>query len=477
MSEHQRPEPIHFTQAYGLTLDEAAIDFFDLNLLYDSRLFLDPFLLRRSLVEDEQLLFDRFGDFFRFAYDQALLVGSEEDAYDKLKNLLNFHEPKEIGLGYTEHSHDGAGLGPAFAKLLLEFFIGNSARRLVKEEGLYPNGRFNPITLQLFIDDLGPDGLSDITANIVMDYLIAYTQDQCKIHGIPLKQLPLQQDGFNFEEMEWKGGGYYDLPENLTKPGQAVVLVPKRFLRATEEAGDNIESKVRGILQHDPQLTERFSSFLHKKISEISTADIREVFLQEGSVFRSYLESLYQTRTEPYNFERDIYKILAIKSYASFFEDKEFPLEVNGCDQLLELTLEFVTIFKDQCAAADGWREMWKLNENGDPARPQNEKVSGRIFRGMGMAYFHHLGGVTFEAEVGTGNGPVDFKVVYLDCRIVIELKKLSNASLKGDPPLPGYIHGVKRQLPDYAYLSRATHAIYITGQHYTTRKDRKSVV
>ncbi|MFA6430448.1 MAG: hypothetical protein WC229_00960 [Candidatus Paceibacterota bacterium] len=466
----EKKDPVHFTQSYDVLIKENALDFFDLNLKYDSRLFIDPFLLKKSSIVEEQKLFERFGDFFRFAYDKSLLINKDESEYENLKTLLNFHEPKEIGLGYTEDSNKGAGPGPAFAKILFNFFIGNSAKRLIKEEGLFPDGKFNPVTLQLFIDDLGPDGLSDITANLIMDYLIEYTQIQCKLLGIPLKKLPLNNDGFDFENMEWKGGSYYDLPENPLKEGEAVILVPKRFLRATETENDHINTKVRGILSQDSELSKRFSMFVNKNISDISIEDVRSIFLQEESVFKSYIKALTQTRDKPYDFEKDILRILSIKTYSSYFEDNEIPKDIKTCKDLLEKTLEFIDIFKDHCSVSDGWKEMWVMSDVDTEERPQREAVFGRIFRGMGFAYFRNLTKVTFLPEVGTGNGSLDFAVIYNDCRIAIELKRLDNSSPKGVPPILSYMHGIKRQLPEYAYLIRAVYAIYITGQHFTSR-------
>ncbi|MFA6393091.1 MAG: hypothetical protein WCW54_03340, partial [Candidatus Paceibacterota bacterium] len=296
---------------------------------------------------------------------------------------------------------------------------------------------------------------------------INYTQDQCRLLNIPLKNLPVNHDGFDFEEMEWKGGSYYDLPENLLHPGSAVIFVPKRLLRASEFDNDNIESRVKGILQQDTELARRFSIFLSKKVSDIDINDVRKVFLEEGSVFKKYLELITEERVSGYNFEKDILKILAIKSYSKFIKIKDVK-EINNCSELLNKTLELIGIYKDHLSVADGWRDTWY--EKNSTLYPQREVVIGRIFRGMGLAYFHHFPNVTFESEVGTGNGPVDFKVILGSCRIVIELKKLENSSPKGDPSLPSYIHGIKRQLPDYAYLAKATNAIYITGQHYTKR-------
>ncbi|MFA5954077.1 MAG: hypothetical protein WC817_00890 [Patescibacteria group bacterium] len=45
--------PLHISQAFGLNVSEDALDFFDANLFYDSRLFFSiPFRLQPSSMEE-----------------------------------------------------------------------------------------------------------------------------------------------------------------------------------------------------------------------------------------------------------------------------------------------------------------------------------------------------------------------------------------------------------------------------------------
>ena len=472
-NREQKLSPVHISQAFGISTKESDLDFFDANLHYDSRLFIDPFLLKRSPVAEEKEVFRRFGRFFKHAYEQSLKVGENVQEIEKLKSFLSFYEPKEINLGYTKESNIGSGLGPLFASSLFHFFLSSSATRIIVEDDLYPDEEFNPATLAIFTDGLGYDGISDLTANLIMDYLIEYTQRQCRKWGIKLKNLPVRQS-FDFEEMEWTNGFYANLPENPMRSGEPIVFIPKHLLRAEETiTHEKVKSKVIGILREDPNLKSRFSILVLKKIQEIDIKEIRSILLNYKSVFQKYLQLLEREDIKSYEFEVDILEILAIKKYHDYFKKKKIESKLESCKDLLKHTQDLIKEFKKELSMRDGWKDMWCL-DNKRRLKPNKEIVFGRKFRGMGYAYFRWLPVVTFDAEIGTGAGVLDFRVIHQDCRIAIELKLLRNSASTGKPSLKAYIHGIKRQLPQYTILSEAKYAFYITGQHYHETEGKK---
>jgi hypothetical protein len=459
--------PIHITQAFQLSQTDEQLDFFDANLKYDSALFIDPFLLKRSSVPEERRLFERFGDFFRFAYDESLNILTDKREYDSLLELLDFEEPREICLGYTELSSDGHSPGKSFGGILIKFFLKTTARQLIKENALYPDKRFNPKVLEIFTKKLGPDGLSDISANLIMDYLISYTQHQCKALGIPTKMLAVNADGFDFDpnEMEWRGGGHYDLPENPFYPGRSIVFVPKRLLRAIENDDNLIVQKVVGILSADPKLQRKFTKLLEKELSAFNGDDARKVLLEDHAILKRYMTSLEAIEREPYNFERDPLAFLAYRKYESVFSALRASRSLANDEKVFEITNKFIEIMSTHLSRTDAWRDLWQWR-GAALARPATEKVFQRIVAAMGKMYFFHYPDITFEPEVGTGNGSVDFKVIYKSCRIAIELKRLLSSD---------YMNGIKLQLPDYAELAATRYAIYITAQHYTRAYPRST--
>ena len=464
---------LHISQIFGIDAKENDLDFFDANLFYDSRLFIDPFLLKRSPVKKEQELYKRFSVYFKTALNKTLNAGKKAQDIKNLENYLSFSEPKEICLGYTENSNAGSGLGKEFATALYKFFINGTTAKILTKEDLYPDKAINPEVFAVFAEKVAQDGISDLSANLIMDYLVEYTQAQCKKWNIPCKTLPVSQT-FDFEEMEWTEGQHYFLPENIFKPGEPIVFVPKRLLRANDNIQQQAKSKVIGILRSDPRLAEKFSRLIEKPIKDISIKEIREV-MSEDFILKKYISSLENQNRKSYDFEEDPLYFLAFKKFGDFFLNKNRLAQPNSCLDILNHTNNLISYFKEEFEKKDGWRDAWTMSKNGLPT-PRNEDAWGRTFRAMGCAYFVNYPEVTFQSEAESGNGPLDFLIIYKDCRIAIEIKKLSNNSATGVPSLPAYIHGISRQLPHYTINLKAKYAFYITGQHYKEIRGKKPI-
>lgn len=457
----QKLNPLHITQAFNINAGDTDLDFFDANLFYDSLLFIDPFLLKRSPLEEERELFKSFSLFFKKAYEKSISAKNNESQLRKLKSFLTFKEPREINLGYTRNSNAGSGLGSGFAESLLKFFLKSSATRLITANDLFPEENFNPKLVAIFANDFGEDGISDLSANLIMNYLINYTQQQAKKWNIETKILPVQQS-FDYEEMDWTGGINVKLPENPLRHGEPIIFVPRRLLRSHDiSEKEKAIKKVIGILNLDPNLVSRFSDLMTKPIKEIDIETIRQILLTENSVLKTFVSSLENEDIENYDFDKDLLGFLAIRKYKHAFDNFQVQ-DVVSCDTLLKETMKFIEIVKQEDEIRDGWRDAWTPDQE-----PVKEEVYGRKFRAMGFAFFSKFPKVSFIPQTGTGNGLLDFSVIYEDCRIAIELKKLCNAAPTGEPQLPAYLHGIKIQLPRYAISLPASNAIYLTIQHY----------
>lgn len=454
---------IHITQAFGITSSEEDLDFLDINLGFDNRFYLDPFLLKNSYVPEESALFNRFDVFFQQAYKMALSVSDSISATD-LKHYLTFPEPKEINLGYSYSSNKGHGPGPNFSRMLFNFFLSNTAASLVKDREFYEDGKFDPETFRVFVDRFGPDGISDITANLIMDYLVLYTQQQCDVFDIPVRALPLNQLGvvLNGKKIEWKGSGHANLPENPIKKGEALVFVPKRLLRSLDGETDKLARIVVGILKEDKDLSDKFSIYLSKKIEEITDDETRAVLLSEKLVLKRYFEILHKTNGQCYDFLVDPFQLMALKKYSRVFDGE---IVANTKEPLMKHLEVIIGRFTRFMSEMDGWRLMWKDKTF---TKPQLEDAFGRDFFAIAFGYTTLVPELKILPETGTKRGFVDFYVHKGNQMATIELKRLVSITKTGDPPIPAYVHGLTRQLPIYIDQTQSDHGIYITAQHWT---------
>jgi hypothetical protein len=84
--------------------------------------------------------------------------------------------------------------------------------------------------LQLVSVGIGPDRVSDISASLIKDFLIEYTQKQCAIWNIPLNRGVPVAHIFDYAAFEWIDG-HFDLPVSRVD-NSPILLVPRRIVRA-----------------------------------------------------------------------------------------------------------------------------------------------------------------------------------------------------------------------------------------------------
>jgi hypothetical protein len=136
--------------------------------------------------------------------------------------LFDLPEVSEVGLGYTKKGKRGSGVGDFLAALIVE--------TLEDSPALMERGVRHIEEMQLVSIGIGPDRISDMTANLLKQFLIDYTQKQCALWHIPLRSgVPLHHL-FDPERCAWYDD-YVDLPVSPID-GHPILLVPRRLVRA-----------------------------------------------------------------------------------------------------------------------------------------------------------------------------------------------------------------------------------------------------
>jgi hypothetical protein len=98
---------------------------------------------------------------------------------DEARDLLaHLREPTETRFGLSSKRPAGAGIGPHQAQQLFEALRDSSA---------VTTGLLSSLEeCELMIEGIGRDKISDLTTNVIRAHLIEYTQQQCKLHGVPM---------------------------------------------------------------------------------------------------------------------------------------------------------------------------------------------------------------------------------------------------------------------------------------------------
>src|SRR3954452_24401071 len=118
-------ELMRFSEAFQLHKTQAALDFVDIDLNTDSRLFVDPFAL--SIRKDEWSFrcTQHIVSFFQTAID-AIHTGDHERAKQVLTNLS---EPNETRLGMSKDKPSGRGVSGKQALDLYDALVESEAAK------------------------------------------------------------------------------------------------------------------------------------------------------------------------------------------------------------------------------------------------------------------------------------------------------------------------------------------------------------
>jgi hypothetical protein len=212
------PLPTTFTQHFGLKIEQSNLTFLDIYADRDIPLFLDPYGISAMGTKWAKDCETEIATYFQCLVD-VLKVGDQRTASRLLHAL---HEVDEVALGFSQNHPQGRGIGPLQAKEIQNAFESSQAAR---------SGDIKDIAdCALMIPGINRDKISDITANILKKQLIKFTQEQCKIHGIPMKKVPINNV---FDHTSLTFTSYYDeLPVINGKPK---ILLPLHSVRHDPE--------------------------------------------------------------------------------------------------------------------------------------------------------------------------------------------------------------------------------------------------
>jgi hypothetical protein len=142
---------------------------FDISLISDLPLFIDPFLLFNSEKAEYKQLHDEMIEYLEFLRDKSIGQALDDGT---MKAWYIFKEVKQNWLGYSLSGNEGRGLGPDFAHALHDNF--NTVFANFGDEDVEESPHLEKLTL--VGTGVGRDNVSDFTTNLIKKYLLEYTQ-------------------------------------------------------------------------------------------------------------------------------------------------------------------------------------------------------------------------------------------------------------------------------------------------------------
>ena len=421
---------------------------FDSVIGVDTRLFLDPHLLRKTQI----LEFKNSRRKIEKYYENIIHLLS---VYNKTKNnrawneafkRLNFKEMKGVFMGYGVGTGNGNAIGPKLAKKLL-----NTAY------DIFQMGIHDPVIFELiglFEEGFGADRLSDMSIVVIKEDIYTYTNNI-------IKKLEI-----NTSTRRWKiKGKEYILPKHPIK-NKPLILLPKELLRdlpvaQTWDAIDHVVSVNRELRE---RLNKLIGEAWKKKIKK---SELRDIIFKDKVNIECLLDAYKKNKSGHYDFDND--PAGEVKWYEignQFARDYpcqilETPKDINSLERVIG---DIINQFKKLI-------ELNGLNNNLYVKRkPLHERFAQRLFFAVADSYCK-ANNLDINPEPDSGSGPVDFKLSKgYHGRVLVEIKLTSSKRV---------IHGFEKQLPAYQESEGTKKSFYVvikTSESDTQIKQLKEI-
>jgi hypothetical protein len=200
---------------YNLPFTQEEVDFAIPFLDEDIPLYLDPFLLWKSPSLQDNSLHTAIVNSFNYL---GSLVCEDRES-EAISQLIRASECRAAGLGMAENKH-GTRIGESVAASVVGLF------RSIPQ--VHDSGFVHFEEIQLLVDHISKDRVSDIACSFLKSFLVDFTIEQCEQHGIPLGKVTLR-DVYDYRENAFADEEVY-LPQNPENQ-EPILLIPKRWLR------------------------------------------------------------------------------------------------------------------------------------------------------------------------------------------------------------------------------------------------------
>lgn len=397
---------------------------FDISVVSDLPVFIDPFLLFNSSNRKYAALHHQILDYLRFLRDQA----SDDLDPGLIKSWYTFREVKQNWLGFTVGGNDGRGLGPKFAKAL-HAALGDILKNF-GDETITSSSHLEK--LALIRPGVGRDSISDFTTNLIKHFLLDYTEKFANRHlsESDVKHVTVERAAFNYGTETWMSRTY-TLPWT---DGDFVILTPADLLTRDDtwiNRADMLGSfdRLPGVVDNDQlraDVNRYFKSILTRKPTQRERDRARAAtILAFPELIDCYIKLKEDTGDQAVATSREkvdstLRLARQVQVAARDITDKTdlFERPWTSFDEALAA----VHIFKDYVENQDGYRIINRGN-----GKPLASEADVQAFFGLLL----QASRFDVNREPNNGRGPVDFKISMGLDKSLIEFKLAKSSSLE----------------------------------------------
>lgn len=424
---------IYFTDFFNISEDTLQ-DYgaFNISLINDLPLFIDPFLLFGSEKAEYQMLHEVIIKYLIFLKEKA---ANRVMSSAQIRAWYCFPEEKQNWFGYSLYGNGGTGLGMDFGMAL-----SSSIHIVFRDIGMETISTASHLEkASLFSIGVGKDNISDFTCNLIKSYLLDYTQQFANIYleKDQTKKLAIKKVYFDYNLERW-------MPKEYELPyynNDYIILTPRDILTKDDNWINRHEligdfDSICDSIPND-QLREEIHNYFQKRLpnelglklpsqKQVNRA-IHETIQQYPTIIDYYIKQKEENKDGARRdseikvdeveelFIRNVQELVGqLSKYTNFYSIMEADAYTAA-----KKRIEFLKVFIED---NDGYRLFY---HKGQPLK--READLQRIYR---LTWFASIYDV--NQEPNNGRGPVDYSISKgAKDKILVEFKLASNSQLK----------------------------------------------
>lgn len=405
---------------------------FNVSLINDLPLFIDPFLLFGSKKTEYQTVHKSILKYLTFLKEKS---EAGITSFAQVKSWYLFPEVKQNWLGYSIVGNGGSGLGDKFGRALSSsihiVFDDLGKERITQSSHLEKAG--------LFQIGVGRDNISDFTTNLSKQFLLEYTEKFAKENIDPkfLRKVNVQKVYFDYDLERWMPREY-ELPflfdDYVLLTPRDILTKDENWINANDLRGDF--HSICGSIPNDQLRREIYNYFLKhlpkkeknkQNTQKELTLAIHETVKQFPEIIKWYIKEKEENgegarkSSEQKVTDAEAIFIQQLTKFVELLSSKSefYSLPPNGSYDEAKKRIEYL---KAVIENNDGYRLFYV---NGRPIKRESDLQV--IYKLTWYASEYDV-----NRESNNGRGSVDYSISYgAKDKTLVEFKLASNSKLK----------------------------------------------